>query len=60
LIAEDDLICKAQAEVERYLVKHFEGPELVNRLIALLDGPQQREAQRMAREAMGEEFGNNA
>jgi hypothetical protein len=29
LMAEDDLICKAQAEVERYLVKEFEGRSLL-------------------------------
>ena len=28
LIARDDLICKAQAEVERHLVKEFEAAEL--------------------------------
>jgi hypothetical protein len=29
-------------------------------LIRLLDGPQRREAQRLANEALGEDFGNNA
>ncbi len=33
---------------------------LVDRLIRLFDGPQQREAQRLAHEALGEDFGNNA
>jgi hypothetical protein len=32
----------------------------VNRLIRVLDGEKQREAQRVAREALGEDFGNNA
>jgi hypothetical protein len=54
LIAEDDLICKAQAEVERYLVKEFEAAELVGRLIRILDGPEQRRARRMATEALAE------
>jgi hypothetical protein len=47
-------------EVERYLTKQFEASELVDRLIRILDGPEQREAQRLAREALGEDFGNNA
>jgi hypothetical protein len=47
-------------EVERYLSKQFEAAELVDRLIRILDGSQQREAQRLARHALGEDFGNNA
>jgi DNA-binding response OmpR family regulator len=54
------LIVEAQEEVERYLTKQFEAAELVNRLIRVLDGEKQREAQRVAREALGEDFGNNA
>jgi hypothetical protein len=46
--------------VTRYLSKEIEAPELVDRLIRLLDGPQQREAQRLAREALGKEPGNVA
>ena len=60
LRAEDALIVGAQMEVERYLTKQFEASELVDRLIRILDGPEQREAQRLAREALGEDFGNNA
>jgi hypothetical protein len=41
LVAEDALILEAQAEVTRYLSKEFEAAELVNRLIRLLDGPDQ-------------------
>jgi hypothetical protein len=58
--AQDALIVQAQMEVERYLSKQFEAAELVDRLIRILDGSQQREAQRLAREALGEDFGNNA
>jgi hypothetical protein len=54
LVAEDALILEAQAEVARYLSKEFEAAELVNRLIRLLDGPDQRRAQRLAREALAE------
>jgi DNA-binding response OmpR family regulator len=54
------LIVEAQEEVERYLTKQFEAAELVNRLIRVLDGEKQREAQRVARQALGEDFGNNA
>ncbi len=43
-----------------YLAKQTEPAELVNNLLTLLDGPQQREAQRLVREALGEDFGNNA
>jgi hypothetical protein len=58
--AQDALIVQAQMEVERYLSKQFEAAELVDRLIRILDGSQQREAQRLARQALGEDFGNNA
>jgi DNA-binding response OmpR family regulator len=54
LAAEDALIVEAQAEVERYLAKEFEAAELANRIIRLLDGPDQRRAQRLAREALAE------
>jgi hypothetical protein len=54
LVAEDALILEGQAEVARYLSKEFEAAELVNRLIRLLDGPDQRRAQRLAREALAE------
>jgi hypothetical protein len=54
LVAEDALIVEAQAEVKRYLAKEFDAAELVNRIIRLLDGPDQRRAQRLAREALAE------
>jgi hypothetical protein len=50
--AQDALIVQAQMEVERYLSKQFEAAELVDRLIRILDGSQQREAQRLARQAL--------
>jgi hypothetical protein len=54
LAAEDALIVEAQAEVERYLAKEFEAAELVNRIIRLFDGPDQRRAQQLARGALAE------
>jgi hypothetical protein len=54
LVAEDALIVEAQAEVGRYLAKEFEAAELVDRLIRLLDGPDQRRAQRLARVALAD------
>jgi hypothetical protein len=41
-------------------LKEIESAALVDRLIRLLDGPRQREARRLVREALGEDFGNNA
>ena len=58
--AQDELIASAQGLLTRYLVKEIESPALVDHLLMLFDGPQQREAQRLVREALGEDFGNNA
>jgi hypothetical protein len=33
---------------------------LIDALRKLFDGPQERDAQRLSREALGEDFGNNA
>jgi hypothetical protein len=43
--AQNALIVEAQAEITRYLTKEIESAELVDRLIRLLDGPQQRQPQ---------------
>ena len=56
--AQGALIAEAQTEITRYLAKEIEAPALADRLIRLFDGPAQREAQRLAREALGEELGN--
>jgi hypothetical protein len=58
--AQGALIADAQMEITNYLTKKIEAPEFVNRIIRLFDGPEQREAQRLAREALGEEPGNVA
>jgi hypothetical protein len=60
LRAQTALVFDAQAEIARYLAKEFKQPDLVDRLIRLFDGPEQREAQRLAHEALREDFGNNA
>jgi hypothetical protein len=57
--AQDALIAGAQKLLTDYFSKGNR-PALIDRLLKLLDGPQQREAQRLAREAIGEDFGNNA
>ena len=58
--AQDALIAEAQAEMTRYLTKEIESAEFVDRLFKLFDGPRQRETQRLVREALGEDFANNA
>jgi len=60
LSAQSALIEEAQAEIINYLSGQTGPPEFIDRIIRLLDGPQQREALRLAREALGEDFGNNA
>jgi hypothetical protein len=52
LHADETLIAEAQLEITRYLTKEIESAELVDRLVRLFDGPQQREAQRLASEAL--------
>jgi hypothetical protein len=58
--AQDALIVEAQRLLTGFLAKEIESWELVDSLLKLFDGPQQREAQRLSREARGEDFGNNA
>jgi hypothetical protein len=47
--AQNALIVEAQAEITRYLTKEIESAALVDRLIRLLDDPQQRQPQQLAR-----------
>ena len=58
--AQYNLIAEAQRLLTRYLSKEIELPTLVDNLLKLFDGPRQREVQRLSREALGEDFGNNA
>jgi hypothetical protein len=61
LRAQAGLISQAQELLTRYLSKEIESPALIDDLLKLLDGPKQREAERLAREALGErEPGNIA
>jgi hypothetical protein len=52
LSALNALIVEAQEDITRYHVKEIDQAELVKRLIRLFDGPEQREAQRLAAEAL--------
>jgi hypothetical protein len=58
--AQDALIAEAQRLLTLYLAKQTESTDLINNLLWLFDGRQRREAQRLAHEALGEDFGNNA
>jgi hypothetical protein len=60
LRANQALIVEAQAAIEGYLTKQIDQATLVDRVIRLFDGPEQREAQRLSSKAFGEDFGNNA
>jgi hypothetical protein len=53
--AQDALIAEAQCLLTDYLSKRTESAELIDGLLTLFDGPRQREAQRLVREALGEE-----
>jgi hypothetical protein len=56
--AQAGLISEAQ-ELLHYLAKQIEAPALIEGLLKLLDGPEQREADRLAREALGEKEPGN-
>jgi hypothetical protein len=59
--AQDALIAEAQRLLTDTLRPGgLSRDALIDKLRKLLDGPQQREAQRLSREALGEDFGNNA
>jgi hypothetical protein len=61
LRAQDALIAEAQRLLSDFLRSDgVKQDALIAELRKLLDGPQQREAQRLSREALGEDFGNNA
>lgn len=57
--AQAGLISEAQELLTRYLSKEIEAPALIDALLKLLDGPQQHEAERLAREALGEQEPGN-
>lgn len=55
--AQAGLISEAQELLTHYLAKQIEAPALIEGLLKLLDEPEQREADRLAREALGEGAG---
>jgi hypothetical protein len=57
--AQAGLISEAQELLTRYLAKEIEAPALIDSLLKLLDGPRQREADRLVREALGEKEPGN-
>jgi hypothetical protein len=59
--AQDALIAEAQRLLKAYVeTKRVHPDAVINDLLWLFDGPRQREVQRLVREALGEDFGNNA
>jgi hypothetical protein len=50
-----DIIIDAQAEIINYLSGQIGSPEFIDRIVRLFDGPRQRDVQRQAREALGDE-----
>jgi hypothetical protein len=54
LIAHVDLRQQAEQLIERYITPGSNGTHIINELIMLFDGPEQREAERLAREALRE------
>jgi hypothetical protein len=59
--AQDALIAEAQRLLTDCLRPGgLSRDALIDKLHKLPDGPQQREAQRLSREALGEDFGSNA
>jgi hypothetical protein len=59
--AQDALIAEAQRLLADGLRSDgLSRDTLITQLRNLLEGPRQREAQRLVREALGEDFGNNA
>jgi hypothetical protein len=59
--AQDKLIAEAQLLLKAYVeAKRVHPDAVINDLLWLFDGPRQRETQRLVRDALGEDFGNNA
>jgi hypothetical protein len=59
--AQDKLIAEAQRLLKAYVeTKRVHPDAVINDLLWLLDGPHQREAQRLVREALGDDPGNVA
>ncbi|MGB7973066.1 MAG: hypothetical protein WCF81_01670 [Roseiarcus sp.] len=58
--AQDALIAEAQRLLAEDLRPGLSRDALIDKLRKLFGGSQQQEAQRLSREALGEDFGNNA
>ena len=59
--AQDKLIAEAQRLLKAYVESKRVHPDaVINDLLWLLDGPRQREAQRLVREALGDDPGGIA
>jgi hypothetical protein len=59
--SQDKLIAEAQRLLKAYVeTKRVHPDAVINDLLWLFDGPRQRETQRLVRDALGEDFGNNA
>jgi hypothetical protein len=59
--AQDALIAEAQRLLKAYVeTKRVHPDAVINDLLWLFDGPRQREAQRLVREALGDDPGNVA
>ena len=59
--AQDKLIAEAQRLLKAYVeTKRVHPNAVINDLLWLFDGPRQREAQRLVREALGDDPGNVA
>jgi hypothetical protein len=59
--AQDKLIAEAQQLLKAYVeTKRVHPDAVINDLLWLFDGPRQRDAQRLVREALGDDPGNNA
>ena len=51
---------QAEELIAAYIEPASNQSAVINQLIRLFDGPEQREAKRLTTEALGEDFGNNA
>jgi len=51
---------QAEELIAAYIEPASDQSAVINQLIRLFDGPEQRDAQRLAQSALGEDFGNNA
>ena len=59
--AQDKLIAEAQRLLKAYVeTKRVHPDAVINDLLWLFDGPHQREAQRLVRDALGDDPGNVA